>query len=952
MTEERWSRVKEIFIEAMAVPPDQWRDVLDRACGSDSALRNSVHQLLQHSQNAPEFESPLRFTDLSGRMIGHYQVRERLGQGGMGVVYKAEDTVLARTVALKFLAPEVTANEEFKIRFMEEARAAAAFDHPNICTLYGIEEVEGRTFLVMAYVGRKTLRDQIQSGPMSVDDVLALAAEAAAGLQEAHRKGVVHRDIKPSNILICDDGRRVITDFGLAQREDQVRITQWGQWIGSPAYMAPEVVRGEKATPRSDIWSLGVVLYEALSGRLPFGDKPMAALVLAIQNEEVEPLSEICPEVPSQVSQLVQHMMARNPSDRYADAGELLRDVQALRGADTLSAPMPTAKARSASSGKARKPGDAYKRWVGAVAALAFVAAAGYWFLQGSGADEPAQAFEVLPLTSYGGLEDGGSFSPDGQQVAFSWLPEGGLNADICVKLMVDSKPQCLTSDPKMDLFPAWSPDGKWIAFLRVLDDEKQEGVVLRRAGILIMSPLGGQERQLTEISIRESVGAFSRPVWTPDSKALVISDRDPDTKQFRLWLMSVETLLRKPLTIPPSGIEGDRSPTLSPDARSLAFVREGLIFGDIYVQPLSATLAPEGAPRQITFDNRFVGTTAWVPGTKDVVFAATPALARTGFRIWRVSTEGTSKPRIQEPGMEGSYAPAVSADGRHLAFTSYQNDLNIWRVERPSKFSEWRKAQKFVALSSSRDERLAVYSYDGSKVAFVSNRSGAFDIWVANADGSNTRQLTDLGTLSGSLAWSPDGRNIAFDRTVNGNWDVYILGVGGGAPQRLTDSPHDDMVVNYSRDGSEIYFNSNRTGKYQIWKVATAGGTPVQVTKDGGYFGMESIDREHFYYSESSDTGPLHRINLKTGEDVEILQDVWPLCFAVSSQGVFYVPGIDDTQGVVNYFDFRTGRSTTVASLNAPAGEGVTISPDERTLLFSQRDQIGSDLMLVNGFR
>ena len=173
---------------------------------------------------------------------------------------------------------------------------------------------------------------------------------------------------------------------------------------------------------------------------------------------------------------------------------------------------------------------------------------------------------------------------------------------------------------------------------------------------------------------------------------------------------------------------------------------------------------------------------------------------------------------------MEGSYAPAVSADGKRLIFTSYQNDQNLWRMERATKLSEWRKAQKFVELSSSREERLAAYSNDGSHVAFVSNRSGGFDIWVARADGSNARQLTDLGTLSGSLAWSPDGKTIAFDRTVNGNWDVYILGVGGGEPQRLTDSPTDDMVVNYSRDGSEIYFNSNRSGEYQIWKVSTAG--------------------------------------------------------------------------------------------------------------------------------
>ena len=305
-----WERIKETFLAASELPPDMRAAHLEQTCGGDAQLRQAVEELLQWGAGPAEFKSPIRIKDLTGQTIGRYRILSKLGQGGMGVVYKAEDSFLGRTVVLKFLAPEVTANEEFRDRLLHEAKAAAAFDHPNICTLYGIEDFEGATFLVMAYIGEKTLKERIHSGPMPPGEALRIATETAQGLKEAHRKGVVHRDVKPSNILLAPDGRAVIADFGLAQFDSDPRITRHGEGLGTPAYMAPEQIRGEKATPRSDIWALGVVLYEMIAGRLPFPDKNIPSLILAIQEGAFEPLSSVRPDAPPELDQTMRRMLA------------------------------------------------------------------------------------------------------------------------------------------------------------------------------------------------------------------------------------------------------------------------------------------------------------------------------------------------------------------------------------------------------------------------------------------------------------------------------------------------------------------------------------------------------------------------------------------------------------------------------------------------------------------
>jgi len=266
-----------------------------------------------------------------GRTISHYKITAKLGQGGMGVVYKAEDTRLKRTVALKFLSPQSLGSEELMTRFRLEAQAAAALDHPNICTIYEIDEADGEPFIAMAYVDGRSLRDKLSSGPLTLDKAVDLALQVARGLEEAHQKGVVHRDIKGPNILVTGKGQAKIMDFGLALLSERAQITRAGAMMGTVAYMSPEQARGERVDRRSDIWSLGVVLYEMVTGQLPFRGDREPAVVHSILHTEPPPIGSLRTATPRELERIVAKSLSKNLDDRYSSVEEMAADLESLR---------------------------------------------------------------------------------------------------------------------------------------------------------------------------------------------------------------------------------------------------------------------------------------------------------------------------------------------------------------------------------------------------------------------------------------------------------------------------------------------------------------------------------------------------------------------------------------------------------------------------------------------
>jgi serine/threonine protein kinase len=268
---------------------------------------------------------------MTGRTITHYRILERLGEGAMGVVYKAEDERLRRTVALKFLNPQSFASDEEKKRFLREAQAGAMLDHPNVATVYGVEETDGEIFIVMAWIDGPSVAGKLLFGSLPADEALDIAIQSGQGLQEAHEKGIVHRDVKPSNVMISQKGQAKITDFGLAQMSGRSRLTRTGTTMGTPSYMSPEQALGKPTDRRCDIWSLAVMLYEMLAGRAPFDGAHEQVIVYSIINEDHEPVTTRRAGLPAELDRVLAKALAKNPAERYQHVDEFLVDLRAVR---------------------------------------------------------------------------------------------------------------------------------------------------------------------------------------------------------------------------------------------------------------------------------------------------------------------------------------------------------------------------------------------------------------------------------------------------------------------------------------------------------------------------------------------------------------------------------------------------------------------------------------------
>jgi len=602
---------------------------------------------------------------------------------------------------------------------------------------------------------------------------------------------------------------------------------------------------------------------------------------------------------------------------------------------------------------KVREPApwrSGYRRlvWVAGILLLLGSVAVAVWFIRSS-RTEPESLLSAVPLTTYPGVEGSPSFSPDGNQVAFSWDGEKQDNRDIYVKLVGSGMPLRLTTNPATEDRPAWSPDGRLIAFLRELPGEK--------AAVLLVPALGGPEHKVAETTARRLSNVpslFNGPAWSPDSKWLVIADKSSATEPYALFLLSIESSEKRRLTTPPAQSAGDLFPAFSQDGRTLAFIRtigSAGFASDIYLLDLSGDLAPIGPPKQLTFGNRMVGGLAWTPDGQEIVFSSGTLIA---FDLWRIAVSGSGKPRPLASLGNNTIDPAISRQGHRLAYSQESWDMNICRAEVAAPGSSRNPPTKFIA--STRVDAGPQFSPDGKKIVFVSGRSSrsGFEIWACDSDGSNATQLTSLNVQSGTPHWSPDGERIAFDSNVEGQWEIYVMSANGSKPQRLTTNPAKDDSPSWSRDGKWIYFCSDRTGEDQVWKMAASGGEAIQLTRKGGYLALESADGKFLYYSKSFSGTSLWKIPVEGGEETQVLESLGDYDnFVLADHGIYFIPKSDAASGFsIQFFSLVTGKIRPILKADKPTTYGLSVSPDGRWILYSQLDQAGSDLMLVENFR
>lgn len=922
-----WQTLWELYEQAGSLPEAEWQSYLESKT-TDPDLRSKVLQMLRdpHSSlaslasmavpgEADDAVPPK--VDRAGTHIGRYRVEQQLGHGGMGQVYAAIDEELDRPVALKFVASSRAGRLGVSLEDVKrEARAASALNHPHIVTVHEVIPWDSSLVIVMEQISGVSMRS-ICGSPLSPKRAAAYVQQAALALAAAHAAGIVHRDVKPENLMVRTDGYVKLLDFGLARGVESVADDGGEHLAGTLRYMSPEQVRGEAPTPASDVFSLGILLYELLTGKHPFAAATLLQTMQGIATSHPRPPSHWNLETQKEVSDLNLRMLHKDPHRRPS-----AQEVSDRLAAHGLAAD--------------RRPGRPARRTI-LLASGAAVAVVGLGYAFNARRERPSR--KVAALANLSGAESKPAFSPDGRQMAFVFRGDREWNAHIYRKSLAGGPVTRLTTEVGSETDPAWSPDGKQIAFL-------EQAAGKRR--IMVIPEGGGLARKLGEMAEREH--GFSLLCWQPDSRSLVVSDVTSDgSLDLALFSQSVETGARVKVTDPPRG-KSDVIPRYSFDGRWLAFARlaeNGV--GDVYVMPASG-----GAARRITFDNDTILGLSWTADSRDLVFVS----GRGGpFQLWRQRVFGGGKPELID-GIDGEANDvAISKTGQSLAYRGAGfSDVNIWRYAIPSA-----AALGVQLIASAAFENDARYSPDGSRIAFSSTRLGTgSQIWVCAGDGSNPQQLTKFGEgygVTGSPAWSPDGNQIAFDaRSPGGTSSIFAIDAqGGGEPRRLTGPGPTDFIPAWSGDGRSIYFGSDRSGRVEIWRIDATGGKPEQITRQGGFEVFATDDGRFLYYTKGQESDGMWRMPTEGGEEV-FLSQLKPIArhryWHGSREGIYFMD-LSETP-TIGLFHFSTGKVTIFAQAPAPPVpryRGLTVAPDGRSFLYMQFDVRRSAILLVSGF-
>lgn len=749
-----------------------------------------------------------------GQTISRYRILAKIGEGAMGEVYQAEHVNLHHRVAIKVLKPSLLRGDEARERFQREAKVAATLDNPALCHVIDVGVHDERAYLVMRYCEGPDLKQVLANHTLPLDRAVLLAIQLAEGLEAAHRQDIVHRDLKPGNIMIAhDEGcaappdastlpvgeaprptsstsprcQARIVDFGLALVPDSDHLTATGGLVGTPAYMAPEQVRGEAVDHRADLWALGAILHEMLTGRPAFQGTSPAAVLESVLHRPPASLSSARPAVPAKLTWIVSKALRKSADERYQSASEMLVDLRSLY--------------RDLQRGGVKERPTwlvenlRWIRWAG-LAVVAVTAVATALMTTGrDGADQPGlPAAQPSPLTSGDCWEGEPALSPDGQRVAYASNRDGQF--DIHVVAVTGGQPLRLTRHPASDRKPAWYPDGNTLSFV-----SSRHG----QADIWVTGRFGDGARLL--------LADADDPAVCPDGRSLAFV-REDQAEEGRIFVADLEQLAapRQLTRGPEHGLWDHREPAWSHDGRRICYGAKN----NLWLVDLAT-----GMVRQLTHGGREDRQPAWSADDTHIYFSS---FRDNSYAIWRVALGDGRLTRVTQ-GSGGERHPSLADLGRRLAFHGEPNqDNDLLLVDRRSGHT--------TRMSGPADDSFPSLATDGSRLVFISDRwSDRNEVWVQDLDAGRPseppRQLTRQHGHASHPALSPDGRWVAYYRLDGPERDLWLVPITGGAPHRLTRHPASDVQPGWSPDGRRLAFASNREDCFAVWILELDGGRP-----------------------------------------------------------------------------------------------------------------------------
>ena len=886
MNAERWEEIQVSFDQLVELDVPRRNARLALLASGDPELHRALESLLAADATANAQLAPIdaaflpqngREPDplgLTGRTISHFSLREPLGSGGMGVVYRADDTRLQRVVALKFLLPHFNLDISAKTRFLREAHAAAALDHPNLCIIHEVgTSDEGWLFLAMALYPGETLRARLsRDGPIGVRESLEIARQIAEGLQAAHAAGIVHRDLKPGNIMLLPDGTVRILDFGLAKARDQSR-SDAGVRFGTVSYMAPEQVRGENVDGRADLWALGILFYEMLTGRKPFGGDEEVAIAHAILHDEPEPLSTHRDRFSVALEGLVRRLVQKDPGRRLAGAAELLRELARIRTladdptlvTEVLKHPAVTRPSTSIRTiAQNRSTRRLHLMLYGVTALASLLAATTIWGWNRSAPVKPAVRYSVAFAAAEALIQPVAFFwgrlalSPDGSRLAYV----GGPRGQIFVREWNQLHATAIAGSEEAES-PFFSPDGQKVGFvtagnklqiaslgggplITVTDSVIGEaGASWGRDGyiyidgrdkeplIRVEAKAGAIPERFTTIDPALSELDHSWPEVLPNGKGILIAVGVRGTPRA---IGVVDMATRKHRVIVNNAVYARYVPT-----GHLVYVTTGRT---LMLVPFDQnTMKVTGEPRALVDGIRLARSSTVDLAVSDngtLVYTLGPIPGKLEL-VW-VTREG--KAQTIDPDWPGIFDdPSLSPDGTRLAVSKLP-DTTYDGIEQVSNI--WIKrldgGPRLKLTLEEKDDRYGVWTPDGRSVTFSSNVAGSSDLWTKRADGS-AQAVLQLRDSRGSFSprWSPDGKWLVFrtNRYKPGAGD--ILGFRPGidtVATPLVASRFTESAPAISPDGRWLAYTSNESGENDIyvvpfpntasakWEVSTGGGS------------------------------------------------------------------------------------------------------------------------------